>query len=114
MSVGQDSQNRAVGTTMALLERGSRVMTAIHKRCYNAMRQEFKLLASIFGTYLPPVYPYAVYGADRMVKTQDFDESYTEKDYNNDLKQKIELVKSKSKPNSDLFIINKLTSNTIF
>ena len=38
------------------------------------MRQEFKLLASIFGTYLPPVYPYAVYGADRMVKTQDFDE----------------------------------------
>ena len=74
MSVGQDSQNRAVGTTMALLERGSRVMTAIHKRCYNAMRQEFKLLASIFGTYLPPVYPYAVYGANRMVKTQDFDE----------------------------------------
>ena len=74
MSVGQDSQNRAVGTTMALLERGSRVMTAIHKRCYNAMRQEFKLLASIFGTYLPPVYPYAVYGAERMVKTEDFDE----------------------------------------
>jgi hypothetical protein len=74
MSVGQDSQNRAVGTTMALLERGSRVMTAIHKRCYNAMRQEFKLLSSIFGTYLPPVYPYAVYGANRMVKTQDFDD----------------------------------------
>jgi hypothetical protein len=53
MAVGEDSQNRAVGTTLALLERGSRVMSAIHKRCYYSMRQEFRLLHKIFATYLP-------------------------------------------------------------
>jgi hypothetical protein len=73
MAVGEDSQNRAVGTTLALLERGSRVMSAIHKRCYYSMRQEFRLLHNIFATYLPPIYPYQVYGADRMIKATDFD-----------------------------------------
>ena len=73
MQLGEDSQNRAVGTTIALLERGSRVMSAIHKRCYYAMRQEFRLLSKVFADYLPPIYPYAVYGADRAVKIQDFD-----------------------------------------
>jgi hypothetical protein len=74
MDVGNDAQNRAVGSTIALLERGSRVMSAIHKRCYYAMRKEFRLLAGIFSTYLPPMYPYSVYGADRMIKSLDFDE----------------------------------------
>ncbi len=74
MQMGEDSQNRAVGTTIALLERGSRVMSAIHKRCYYAMRQEFRLLAKVFADYLPPVYPYAVTNADRFVKLQDFDD----------------------------------------
>jgi len=73
MAVGEDAQNRAVGTTLALLERGSRVMSAIHKRCYYSMRQEFRLLHNIFATYLPPIYPYQVYGADRMIKAADFD-----------------------------------------
>ena len=50
MAVGNDAQNRAVGTTIALLERGSRVMSAIHKRCYYSMRQEFRLLSKVFGT----------------------------------------------------------------
>ena len=72
MAVGNDSQNRAVGTTIALLERGSRVMSAIHKRCYYSMRQEFRLLANVFGTYLPPVYPYSVYGGNRLIKVADF------------------------------------------
>jgi len=72
LQTGNDKQNRAVGSTLALLERGSRVMSAIHKRCYYSMRQEFKLLASVFGTYLPPVYPYAVYGGNRFVKLTDF------------------------------------------
>ena len=72
MQVGEDGKNRAVGTTVALLERGSRVMSAIHKRCYYAMRQEFRLLADVFGTYLAPIYPYAVYGGDRLIKGQDF------------------------------------------
>ena len=74
MAVGEDSQNRAVGTTLALLERGSRVMSAIHKRCYYSMRQEFRLLHKIFATYLPPLYPYQVYGADRLIKAKDFDD----------------------------------------
>jgi hypothetical protein len=74
MDVGNDAQNRAVGTTIALLERGSRVMSAVHKRCYYAMRREFKMLSKIFSIYLPPVYPYAVYGADRAIKVQDFDD----------------------------------------
>jgi len=72
MQVGEGSQKAAVGTTVALLERGSRVMSAIHKRCYYGMRQEFRLLGKVFATYLPPVYPYAVYGGDRMVKQADF------------------------------------------
>ena len=74
MQVGDANQQAAVGTTVALLERGSRVMSAIHKRLYSAMRTEFKLLAKVFKTYLPPVYPYDVVGARREIKQQDFDE----------------------------------------
>jgi hypothetical protein len=74
MDTGNDLQNRAVGTTVSLLERGSRVMSAIHKRCYYSMRREFRLLAKVFGTYLPPIYPYSVYGADQAVKQTDFDD----------------------------------------
>ena len=73
LSVGNDTQNRAVGTTIALMERGSRVMTGVHKRCYYAMRLEFKILARLCGEYLPPEYPYDVYGANRMIKQLDFD-----------------------------------------
>ena len=72
MQVGNDTQNRNVGTTVALMERGSRVMSAIHKRLYYSMRQEFRLLANVFGTYLPPIYPYAVYGGNRLIKVMDF------------------------------------------
>jgi len=74
MQVGDMNQQAAVGTTVALLERGSRVMSAIHKRIYVGLKQEFKLLAEVFKTYLPPVYPYDVPGARREVKVQDFDD----------------------------------------
>ena len=74
MQVGDGNQAAAVGTTVALLERGSRVMSAIHKRLYTAMRSEFKLLSKVFKTYLPPVYPYDVVGATREIKQMDFDE----------------------------------------
>ena len=74
MQVGDGNQQAAVGTTVALLERGSRVMSAIHKRLYTAMRSEFKLLAKVFKTYLPPVYPYDVVGASREIKQMDFDD----------------------------------------
>jgi len=72
-NIGNDLQNRAVGTTMAMMERGSRVMSGVHKRCYYAMRLEFKILARICGESLPPVYPYDVYGGPREIKQQDFD-----------------------------------------
>jgi len=68
------NQQAAVGTTVALLERGSRVMSAIHKRLYVGLKQEFKLLAEVFKTYLPAVYPYDVVGATRNIKVQDFDD----------------------------------------
>ena len=62
-----------VGTTMALLERGTKVMSGIHKRLYHAQRLELKLLAAVFADYLPPVYPYETIGAERSVKASDFD-----------------------------------------
>ena len=74
LQVGEGSQQAAVGTTMALLERGSKVMSAIHKRLYFSMKQEFKLLAKIISTYLPPEYPYDVVGGARTIKQIDFDD----------------------------------------
>ena len=74
MQVGDGNQAAAVGTTIALLERGSRVMSAIHKRCYAAMKSEFKLLANIVSKYLPPEYPYDVVGGQRNIKQVDFDD----------------------------------------
>ena len=74
MQVGEGNQNAAVGTTIALLERGSKVMSAIHKRLYTALKQEFKLLAKVISTYLPPVYPYDVVGGARQIKQLDFDD----------------------------------------
>ncbi len=74
MQVGDGNQQAAVGTTVALLERGSRVMSAIHKRCYAAMKSEFKLLANIVSKYLPPEYPYDVVGGQRNIKQGDFDD----------------------------------------
>ena len=74
MQVGDGNQQAAVGTTVALLERGSRVMSAIHKRCYAAMKSEFKLLANIVSKYLPPEYPYDVVGGARNIKQTDFDD----------------------------------------
>ena len=72
--VGDGNQNAAVGTTVALLERGSRVMSAIHKRLFASLKEEFQLLAKIFATSLPPEYPYDVVGAQRTIKAADFDD----------------------------------------
>ena len=74
MQVGDGNQAAAVGTTIALLERGSRVMSAIHKRCYAAMKAEFKLLSKVVAQYLPPEYPYDVVGGARNIKQTDFDD----------------------------------------
>ena len=74
LQVGDGNQQAAVGTTVALLERGSRTMSAIHKRIYSSLKNEFKLLARVFKLYLPPEYPYDVVGGQRFVKQTDFDD----------------------------------------
>jgi hypothetical protein len=73
MQVGDGNQQAAVGTTVALLERGSMVMSSIHKRLYYAQTQEFEMLFKGFGEYLPDEYPYEVPGASRCIKRSDFD-----------------------------------------
>jgi hypothetical protein len=67
--------NAPVGTTMALIERGSRVMSAIHKRLHYAQKTEFNLLAKVFKEFLPQRYPYDV-GSNAVpsVKSTDFDD----------------------------------------
>lgn len=74
MQVGDSNQNAAVGTTIALLEKGSAVMSAIHKRLHYSQRMEFQLLAKGFAEYLPAEYPYDVPGESRRIKARDFDD----------------------------------------
>jgi hypothetical protein len=74
LQVGDGNQQAAVGTTVALLERGSRTMSAIHKRIYVSLKNEFKMLARVFKLYLPDQYPYDVVGGQRFIKKADFDD----------------------------------------
>jgi hypothetical protein len=62
-----------VGTTVAMLERGMKVMSAIHKRLHYGQKNEFRILARIVAENLPPFYPYQVAGASPEIKQQDFD-----------------------------------------
>ena len=73
LGMGETNQELPVGTTIALLERGSRVMSAVHKRMHYAQMQELKLLAKVLAESLPPEYPYEVANAQRSVKASDFD-----------------------------------------
>jgi len=73
MNVGDMNQAMPVGTTVALLERGTKVMSAIHKRLHYSQRVEFQLLARVFAEYLPPNYPYMTGTGPSEVKVQDFD-----------------------------------------
>jgi hypothetical protein len=74
MKVGDGNQNAAVGTTIAMLEQGSRVMSAVHKRLHYGMKQEFKILARVMSESLPQEYPYSVEGSDATVMRSDFDD----------------------------------------
>ena len=73
MNIGDANQAMPVGTTVALLERGTKVMSAIHKRLHYSQRLEFNLLAKVFGEYLPPSYPYDNGSGPQEIKGQDFD-----------------------------------------
>ena len=74
MKMGEGNEQNPVGTTLALIERGTKVMSAIHKRLHYAQKIEFKLLSKVFSIYLPPQYPYMVVGGNQMIKQADFDE----------------------------------------
>ena len=74
MNIGDMNQAQPVGTTIALLERGTKVMSAIHKRLHYAQRLEFNLLAGVFAEYLPPAYNYDTGTSSREIKASDFDE----------------------------------------
>ncbi len=75
INTGQGNPNAPVGTTLALLERSTKVLSAIHKRLHNSQKKEFKLLAQVFKEYLPPEYPYAVAGGNAAIKLSDFDDN---------------------------------------
>ena len=68
------SQQQPVGTTVALLERGMKVMSAIHKRLHYAQKAEFRILANVIRDYMPPQYPYSVAGGNVSVMQSDFDD----------------------------------------
>ena len=74
MKMGEGNEQNPVGTTLALLERGTKVMSAIHKRLHYAQGVEFNMLARCFKMFLPPEYPYMVRGGNKMIKQQDFDD----------------------------------------
>ena len=74
LKVGDGNQQAPVGTTIAMMEQGSRVMSAVHKRLHYAMRQEFKILARVMSEYLPQEYPYSVAGGDQNIMAKDFDD----------------------------------------
>ena len=74
MQIGDvGSQQMPVGTTIAMLERGTKVMSAIHKRLHFAQKKEFRLLSDLYAKYLPPEYPYMTEGGEQVVLAQDFD-----------------------------------------
>jgi len=72
---GDGNQNAPVGTTVAMLEKGQKVISAIHKRLHYAQRSEFKILKRIFGEVLPQEYPYQVQGAQQSVFREDFSDN---------------------------------------
>jgi hypothetical protein len=74
LNVGDMNQAMPVGTTIALLERGTKVMSAIHKRLHYSQKLEFNLLADVFADYLPPEYDYDTGSGPREIKISDFDE----------------------------------------
>lgn len=73
LGMTDSNQELPVGTTIALLERGSRVMSAVHKRLHYAQKQELRLLAKVFADFMPAEYPYDVDSAMPDIKKQDFD-----------------------------------------
>jgi hypothetical protein len=73
MKVSDMNANSPVGTTLAILERTLKVMSAVQARIHYAMKQEFKLLAGIIRDYTPEEYSYEPEIGDRRAKQSDYD-----------------------------------------
>ena len=74
INVGDGNSQAPVGTTLALLERSTKVLSAIHKRLHASQKKEFKILADIFAKSLPPEYPYMTANGQMAIKQADFDD----------------------------------------
>ena len=75
LQIGDMNQNAPVGTTVALIEQGSKQFSAIHKRLHNAQGQEFKIISRINAQNLPEQFSFSVVGASEIVYASDFDEN---------------------------------------
>jgi hypothetical protein len=73
MNISDMSANSPVGTTLALLERQLKTMSAVQARVHYSMKQEFKLLKDIIRDNTPSEYEYEPQGGDRMAKQEDYD-----------------------------------------
>lgn len=73
MKISDMSANAPVGTTLAILERQLKTMSAVQARVHYAMKQEFKLLKEIIRESAPTEYDYTPQGGDRLAKQADYD-----------------------------------------
>jgi len=71
--VGESNNTGPVGTTLALIEQGSKIFSAIHKRLHQANSQEFRLVHDLNHEWMPERYPYAIEGDDAFTLREDFD-----------------------------------------
>lgn len=72
LGIADGNKETPVGTTVALLERGTKVMSAVHKRLHNSLKSELKLLARVLAEDVPQVYPYEVDGGTPDIRADDF------------------------------------------
>ena len=74
LNVGDVNPNAPVGSTVALIEQGSKAFSAIHKRLHYSQGQEFKMLAKLNAEYLPESFTFAMGGISETIFSKDFDE----------------------------------------
>ena len=70
--IGDSAGSGPVGTTIALIEQGSKVYSAIHKRIHQAQGREFKLIYELNGEYLDDEYSFEVIGENKKIRRKDF------------------------------------------
>jgi len=74
LNVGDVNPNAPVGSTVALIEQGSKSFSAIHKRLHYSQGQEFKLLSKLNAEYLPESFQFSIGGTSQTIFAKDFDD----------------------------------------